>query len=144
MLLEDRTHRHLEGAPAARNTKSFFDVPQPGERRVGAQRFCDDFPIRVEIEHRADSLNDEKERVRIAKVDADAEGVLLGFVRNGEIAGDAVHRKAAAVTVAVDRFDAGREACREELQNALPVVWRAVVKVEEISILQLAWSARRE
>src|SRR6266566_4316588 len=111
---------------------------------IGAQSFPNDRPIRVEIKDGADSLDDEKQRTRVAKQNARDEGVILLVKRTFDLTVPAVQRNRAAITRGLDRFDTGSCPGRQIFEDTLPIVGRTKVEAEKILILRPGWGDMRQ
>src|SRR5258708_1881321 len=70
LLSDDRSRGELKAIPATRNSQSRVRPYMRSETWISSQGSCDRRPVRVQVEHCADTLNDEEERTRLANLNA--------------------------------------------------------------------------
>src|SRR5258707_8715242 len=68
LLSDDRSRGELKAIPATRNSQSRVRPYMRSETWISSQGSCDRRPVRVQVEHCADTLNDEEERTRLANL----------------------------------------------------------------------------
>src|SRR5215472_4585776 len=73
LLSKDGPRGELETIPAAGHTDSRIGLDPRRQDRVAPQTAHDSRPVRVQVEHRADALDDEKEGAWIIKLNAHRE-----------------------------------------------------------------------
>src|SRR5712692_9723574 len=76
LLAENGSRRQLECIPAARHSQARVGLNPLSQQGVSSQGSYDDRPICVQVKHCADSLDNDEERARIAKLNAHAERVI--------------------------------------------------------------------
>lgn len=86
LLPENRPRCQLESIPTARNTHSRSSIQSRAQLTVAAECGRDTRPVSIYIEHRADSLHDEKESSRIAKLNPCDECVAALVERDLKVA----------------------------------------------------------
>src|SRR5260370_34963675 len=70
LLSDDRSGGELKAIPATRNSQSRVGPDMRSQTWISSQGSCDRRPVRVQVEHCADTLDDEEERARLANLNA--------------------------------------------------------------------------
>src|SRR5258705_2056872 len=138
LLSDDRSRGELKAIPATRNSQSRVGPDMRSQPWISSQGSCDGRPVRVQVEHCADTLNNEEERTRLVNLNAYIQCITARVERDLQISAVFIHGNRAAKAAASDDFHAGRGLGREELQDSFPIVGRAKVQVEEVLIFVLA------
>src|SRR5260370_13565216 len=138
LLSDDRSGGELKAIPATRNSQSRVGPDMRSQTWISSQGSCDRRPVRVQVEHCADTLDDEEERARLANLNAYIQCITARVERDLQVSAVFIHGNRAAKAAAFDDFHAGRGLGREELQDSFPIVGWAKVQVEEVLIFVLA------
>ena len=107
LLPENRAGRQFETVPATRHAKARIGFNPRSQQSVSLEALHDGRPVRVQVKHRSDALNNVDERMGIAEFDPHGERVPPLVKRNFKIAIIAFQRDATAVTIAFHDFDTG-------------------------------------
>src|SRR5258707_4546422 len=138
LLSDDRSRGELKAIPATRNSQSRVGPDLRSQTWISSQGSCDRRPVRVQVEHCADTFNNEEERTWLGNLNAYIQCITARVERDLQISAVFIHGNRAAKAAAFDDFHAGRGLVREELQDSFPIVGWAKVQVEEVLILVLA------
>src|SRR5260221_1354248 len=138
LLSDDRSRGEIKAIPATRNSQSRVRPYMRSETWISSQGSRDRRPVRVQVEHCADTPNDEEERTRLANLNAYIQCITARVERYLQISAVFIHGNRAAKAAASNDFHAGRGVGREELQDSFPIVGWAKVQVEEVLIFVLA------
>ena len=137
LLPQNRAHREFETVPASRHPQSRLGGQSLRQRRIAAQRSRNVHPIGIEIEHRPDALDNRKQRLRIANLNASRQRAVRLIERNFKPPRAPIHPDRTPVAARLNHLDAGRRAQREKRQHSLPVIRRPETQLELILILRL-------
>src|SRR5258706_3419794 len=138
LLSDDCSRGELKAIPATRNSQSRVGPDVRSQTWIGSEGSCDRRPVRVQVEHCADTLDDEEERTRLANLNAYIQCITARVERYLQTSAVFIHGNRAAKAAAFDDFHAGRGLGREELQDSFPMVGWAKIQVEEVLIFVLA------
>src|SRR5258705_12959412 len=107
LLSYDRSRRELKAIPATRNSQSRVGPDMRSQTRISSQGSCDRRPVRVQVEHCADTLNDEEERTRLVNLNAYIQCITARGERDLQISAGFIHGNTTAKTSAPGEFPRG-------------------------------------
>src|ERR1700740_2743304 len=85
LLSDDRSRGELKAIPATRNSQSRVGPDMRSQRWISSQGSCDGRPVRVQVEHCADTLNNEEERTWRAYLNAHIQRIPARVERDLQI-----------------------------------------------------------
>src|SRR5258708_33032272 len=106
LLSDDRSGGELKAIPATRNSQSRVGPDMRSQTWISSQGSCDRRPVRVQVEHCADSLDDEEERAWLANLNAYIQCITARVERELQISPGFIHRNPTATAAALDCFPA--------------------------------------
>ena len=122
LLAHNASRGQFECVPTSGQTHSRSGTNPLRHQRIGVQRSRDIAPIRVQIKHGANSLNNLKQRARIAKLNTHGQRFLAFVQCDFKVSLLPTQRNGPAVHVRVYDFHPRNRALRQECQHAFPVV----------------------
>src|SRR5262249_51070592 len=128
LLSEDRTHSDLKRIPTAGDAQPRCGLCESPQRGLASQILHDVGPVCVQVEHRSDSLSDEKQRTWVGNLNPNQKRVLGSVKRDLEITRGFLYRNGTSINAIDDDFDPGSSLFGQKRQQALPIVGRAVWK----------------
>src|SRR5260370_34739305 len=121
LLSDDRSGGELKAIPATRNSQSRVGPDMRSQTWISSQGSCDRRPVRVQVEHCADSLDDEEERAWLANLNAYIQCITARVERDLPISAGFLHRKRGAKTSPFGVFHARRGLGRAELPDLFSI-----------------------
>ena len=119
------------------DTQARLGVHPFAQDRIRFQTRHDRRPVRVQVKHRANSLDDEKQRTGVAELHPKHERIVLRLKGKVDKSMASLHGNGATIFAGLDRLDSRCGACRKKLQHAIPMVGRPKTKPEDILIFRL-------
>src|SRR5581483_9716425 len=141
LLSEDGTHGKFKAVPAARDAQPRTMPDARGKNRMPPQPSADFVGIGGEVEHPANSLDDEEKPAGFGEVNAHAQGVRSTVQGRLKPTVNAMQGDGALVDGACDGFNSGSCARSEEFQQSVPAEWRPEAEQELILMLLASGSA---